>query len=126
MIGDNKFTGKPLKAKLVSQSHTAWPCHCQALKEQFEGEQSNSVEVLMSSTCKNGCGCAGNLLPLRQRALLSIRLLKSTPNNNAGLPGGQKHTARSIKKYSSPFFTAFTQLQLRGWQDGQCVALQLE
>ena len=34
--------------------------HCLALQEQFEGEWSNSVEVLIRSMRKKGCGCAGN------------------------------------------------------------------
>lgn len=58
---------------------------------------------------------------LQQRVLLSIKLLTYAPNNNSGLPGGQKQTTKSLRNIISPSvgFTAFTQLQLRGWQGGQ-------
>lgn len=47
-------------------------------------------------------------------------LLTYEPNHNTGLPGGQKQTDKSPKKYSPSLgFTAFTQLELRGWQNGQ-------
>lgn len=44
---------------------------------------------------------------LWQRAPLSIKLLTYTPNNNTGLPGGQKQTTKSLKKQSFSIFGVY-------------------
>lgn len=45
---------------------------------------------------------------LWQRALLSIKLLTYAPNNNTGLPSGQKQTTKSLKKYSFSIFGVYS------------------
>lgn len=60
---------------------------------------------------------------LQQRDLLSIKLLTYAPNNNTGLPGGQKQTTKSLRNIisSSVGFTAFYTVaaqRLAGWPSG--------
>lgn len=60
---------------------------------------------------------------LGQGALLSIKLLTYTQNNNTGLPGGQKQTTKSLKKYPLPIFGVYSfytvaAQRLAGWPRG--------
>lgn len=60
---------------------------------------------------------------LWQKALLSIMLLTYGPNYNTGLPGGQKQTEKSLKKYSFSIFGVYsfytvTAQRLAEWPGG--------
>lgn len=112
-MGD-KCTQELHKAELASPEHlaqfyTAWPSHCQAVQEQFEGgEWSNSVEVFVICIGTKGCGCAGNLLPLMAESSAEHQLLAYAPNNNARLPGRQQQTMKSLNKYSFTIFGVYS------------------
>lgn len=133
VTGDTEFTEKsPNKAKLASpvhasESHTARPSHCQALRELFQGEWSKFCGVILwfGSALYGRMAVSMQIIYcyLWQRALLSIMVLTYGPNYNTGLPDGQKQTAKSLKKYSFFIFGVYsfyivTAQRLPEWPSG--------